>query len=158
MVENLSGNGTMAPGQSVSFGFQGKPGDAKAGLTGWVFNGVPLPSSPAATSLSAMATFTVTSQSRSGFVATVRITNMGTVPIGGWALQFAFSPRITSTTSAVIVRHIGQLHVIRDDGYNGVVAPGGSVSFQIRGSDCKLQSGPVDYVLDGLPISGNTIL
>ena len=53
VVENLSGNGTMAPGQSVSFGFQGKPGDAKAGLTGWVFNGVPLPSSPAATTHSA---------------------------------------------------------------------------------------------------------
>ena len=105
-----------------------------------------------------MATFTVTSQSRSGFVATVRITNTGTVPIGGWALQFEFSPKITSTTSAVIVRHIGQLYVIRDDGYNGVVAPGGSVSFQIRGSNRKLQSGPVDYVLDGLPISGNTIL
>ena len=157
-VRNVSGNGTIAPGQSVSFGFQGKPGRAQAGPTGWILNGASLPPSPPAPTLRASAAFTLTRQSRSGFVATVSITNTGAVPVGGWALQFNFLPTITATTSAAIIRHIGQLYVIRDNGLDGVIAPGGSVSFQLRGPNRKLRSGPVHYVLDGVPINGTTIL
>ena len=86
--------------------------------------------------------------------ATVTIANMGTVPIGGWALQFNFKPRITSITNAAIVRHTGPVYVIRDAGYDGVISPGGSVSFQLRGSQRRLRSGPVKYRLDGVPIGG----
>jgi len=84
--------------------------------------------------------------------------NAGASPIGGWALQFNFSTSVTSTTNAAIVRHIGRLYVIRDNGLDGVIAPGGSVSFGLRGPNRKLRSGPVHYVLDGVPISGTTIL
>lgn len=104
------------------------------------------------------ATFTVAAQSKSGFTATVTITNMGTVPIGGWALQFKFSPKISVTNNAAIVRHTGSLYVIRDAGSDGVIDPGMSVSFQLRGTKRKLRSGPVDYWLDGVSISGSTTL
>ena len=106
----------------------------------------------------ATATFTVTGQSKSGDTATVTITNMGTVPIGGWALQFKFSPKITLMNNAAIVRHEGALYVIRDAGYDGVIDPGTSVSFQLRGTRRMFRSGPAHYWLDGVPISGNTIL
>lgn len=153
VVENVSYNGSILPGQSVSFGFQGKPGHAQAGPTNWVLDGVPLPPSPQAPTLSATATFTLTAQSKSGFTASVTITNMGTVPIGGWALQFNFSPKISLMNNAAIVRHVGALYVIRDAGYDGVIDPGKSVSFQLRDTQRKLRSGPVKYWLDGVPIS-----
>jgi len=158
VVENASDNRSIPPGQSVSFGFQGKPGRAQAGPTNWVLDGVPLPPSPPAPTLSATATFTLTAESKSGFTASVTITDMGTVPIGGWALQFNFSPTISSMNNAAIVRHVGALYVIRDAVHDGVIDPGKSVTFQLRGTQRKLRSGPVKYWLDGVPISGNTIL
>ena len=54
------------------------------------------------------------------------------MPIGGWALQFKFSPKISLKNNAAIVRHDGAVYVIRDAGYNGVIDPGKSVSFQLR--------------------------
>jgi alpha-L-arabinofuranosidase len=156
-IDGTSSDTTIAPGQSVSFGFQGKPGRHPTGPSSIRLNGVALPLSPSAGALSARATFAVTSQSKSGFGATITITNMGTVPIGGWALQFNFTPRITSVTNAAIVRRAGLVYVIRDAGYDGVIAPDASVSFQLRGSQRKLRSGPVKYWLDGMPISGITL-
>jgi len=158
VVQNASYNGSIAPGQSVSFGFEGKPGRAQAGPTNWVLNGVSLPAAPQAPTPSATATFTLTAQSTSGFAASITITNMGTVPIGGWALQFNFSPKISSVSNAAIVRHVGASYLIRDAGYDGVIDPGKSVSFQLKGAQRKLRSGPVKYSLDGVAISGNTIL
>jgi len=157
-VANVSDDRTIAPGQSVSFGFQGRPGHAQGGPTGYIFNGVALPPpSTLAGKLKATATFTVTSQTESGFAATVTLTNTGTTTFGGWALQFDFAPPITSISNAAIARHAGPVYVIRDLGSNGVIAPGGRVKFQVRGSQQKLKSRPTGYVLDGVPISGSTI-
>jgi hypothetical protein len=62
------------------------------------------------------------------------------------------------TAQAAIVRHSGAVYVIRDASYDGVINPGRSVSFQLRGTGRKLRSGPVKYWLDSVPISGSTIL
>ena len=157
-VHNLSDNGSIAPGQSLSFGFQGKPGRARAGPTNWILNDKPLTASARAPTPSAKATFTLTGQSKSGFAASVTITDIGAVPIGGWALQFNFSPKISWMSNAAIVRHVGARYVIRDAGYDGVIDPGKSVSFQFKGSQRKLRSGPVKYWLDGVPIGGKESL
>ena len=69
--------------------------------------------------------------------------------------QFNYSPRITSVSGAAIVRHVGPVYVFRDAGYDGVIAPGASVSFRFKSSQQKLRSGPVKYSLDGIPISAS---
>ena len=120
VIMNAAYNGTIAPGQSVSFGVLGKPGRALTGPTTLVLNGVPLRLSPDAPAPVATMTFMVTGQSKNGDTATVTITNMGTVPIGGWALQFKFSPKITLMNNAAIVRHEVQLSAIRDAGADRV--------------------------------------
>ena len=158
VVTSASYNASILPGQSVSFGFEGKPGHAQAGPTKWVLNGVPVAAAPQGPAPSAAATFSLIAQSRRGFAASVTITNMGTTAIGGWALQFTFSHRILVMNNAMIVRHSGALYVIRDTGYDGVIEPGQSVSFPLRGTKRKLRSGPSRYLLDGVPIHGDTIL
>jgi Cellulose binding domain len=154
-IESDVYDAVIAPGQSVSFGFQAKPGRASAGPTDIVLNGVSLPLSPPGGQLTAAATFAVTGQSRSGIEATVAVTNMGTIPIGGWVLQFNYAPRITSVSGAAIVRHVGPVYLVRDAGYDGVIAPGASVSFRFKSSQRKLRSMPVEYSLDGVQISSS---
>ena len=41
-IQNASYDGTIAPGQTVSFGFQGAPGNVQGGPTGYVLNGTPI--------------------------------------------------------------------------------------------------------------------
>lgn len=143
---------------ALSFGFLGKPGRTGAGPTKLVLNGVPVTLSPEVPAPSATASFSVTGQSKRGLTASITIANMGAVPIGGRALQFKFPPRISLMDGAAIVRHSCAIYVIGNAGYNGVIEPGKSVSFQLRGTGRKYRSGPVDYSLDGVSISGNTIL
>ncbi len=145
-------NGTIPPDASVSFGFQGKRGHGRPGPTDITLNGVPMPS-PQFPAVSATAAYTLTSQSRHGFGASITVTNTGTATIGGWTLQFEFAPRITSIRGAAVARRAGSRYVIRDAGYNGLIAPGQSVSFQLKGTRRKLVSSPVNYVLDGVPIA-----
>ena len=93
VIKNANSSGPIAPGQSVSFGFLGKPGRAGAGPANLVLNGVPVTLSPQAPAPLATANFSVIGQSKRGLTASITITNMGAVPIGGWALQFKFSPK-----------------------------------------------------------------
>jgi hypothetical protein len=77
---------------------------------------------------------------------------MGTIPIGGWALQFNFAPKISVTGGASIARHSGSTYIVRDIGTNGLIAPGASASFSLKVARGKFKSGPGKYVLDGIAI------
>ena len=152
LVRNEPSSGSIAPGESVSFGFQGKPGRAGAGPTNYVFDGVVLPTpAPSPESPRATTQFVVASESRKSFAATLLITNTGVAPIGGWALQFNFAARITSTGGAAIARHAGSRYVLRDVGSDAVIAPGQSVRVTLKGAKRKRVSAPTVVLLDGVP-------
>jgi hypothetical protein len=146
----------IEPDESVSFGFEGKPGRAKAGPTNYVLNGVDLAAAPAQLP-TALATFQWMVQPRNRFAASVTVTDTGLAPIGGWVLQFNFGGKIRSVRDAAIIRHTGTRYVVRDLGTNGVIGPGQSMSFMLKGQGRKRMSTPSEYVLDGVPIVGNTI-
>ncbi len=153
LVRNEPSSGSIAPGQSTSFGFQGKPGRTAAVPTNYMFDGMALPQPAApAESPSATAQFVVTSKSRKTFTATLSITNIGAAPIGGWALQFNFAGSITSIGGAAVAQHAGSRYVIRDLGTNGVIAPGQSVRVTFKGPKRKRIAAPTTYLLDGVPI------
>lgn len=158
VVEGAGDDSSIAPGQSVSFSFMGTPGRGAAGPSQIELNGVALSLALSAQPLSARASFVENGGSKRSFGGTVTIENLGTVPIGGWVLQFDFASRITSVTNAAIVRHTGSNYVIRNTGYDGVIAPGASLSFQLRGSARRLRSAPTKYRLNGKPIAGGAEL
>jgi hypothetical protein len=151
-IQSDSFDADIAPGGSESFGFQGAPGRAQSGPSGLILNGVPIALSAAGGSLNARASFEVTSQSKSGYTGSITIVNMGTIPIGGWALQFNFAPKISVTGGASIARHSGSTYIVRDIGTNGLIAPGASASFSLKVARGKFKSGPGKYVLDGIAI------
>jgi hypothetical protein len=154
-IEGVGNDASISPGQSISFGFTGKRGRSAAGPSQIKLNAVALPLSSSGPPVSAHATFALNRGPKGTFNGTVAIDNTGTIPIFGWVLQFGFAPRITSVANAAIVRHTGSTYVIRNAGYDDVIAPGASVSFQLNGLARKLRPKPIRFRLNGLPIAGS---
>ena len=69
-IQNASYDGTIAPGQTVSFGFQGTPGHVQGGPTNYVLNGTPI----GATALPSLAIANATSAEVVGGKATMNFT------------------------------------------------------------------------------------
>jgi cellulase/cellobiase CelA1 len=152
VIQNASYDGTIAPGQAVSFGFQGTPGHAFTPPTNYILNGVAVgtPPPPLPTPLKAAVTFTDVNDWGTGFTGSITITNTGTTAIQGWTLQFDFGASITSIWNANLLSQSGTAFTIQDAGYNETIAPGQSVTFGFNGSPGHVVSGPTNYVLNGV--------
>jgi hypothetical protein len=153
VIHNAGYNSTIAPGQSVSFGFLGSPGGIWAAPTNYLLNGVPITSgSPPSGTLAETASFADTDDWGSGFIGNVTITNSGTSPIAGWTLSFDFAVSISSIWNATLVSQTGWQYVISDAGYNAVIAPGQSVTIGFNASPGHPTSVATNYVLNGVKI------
>jgi endo-1,4-beta-xylanase len=85
-----------------------------------------------------------------GLTESVTITNTGTAPINGWSLAFTLAggQTITSAWNAAISPGSGQV-TAKNLGYNGSVAPGGSVSFGFQANHTGTTTAPGDFTLNG---------
>jgi aryl-phospho-beta-D-glucosidase BglC (GH1 family) len=90
----------------------------------------------------------------SGFTGAITLTNNGTQAINGWDLQFDFPPTLTQIWNAQMVGQGNGHCEVRDAGYDATIAPGQSVSFGFVGGPGGLTGGPTNYVLNGVPLSG----
>ncbi|MGO9924208.1 MAG: cellulose binding domain-containing protein [Isosphaeraceae bacterium] len=153
VIDNAGYNSTIAPGQSVSFGFLGSPGGIPASPTNYVLNGAPVnSSSPPSGPLAATVSFADVNDWGSGFTGNITITNTGTTPIEGWTLSFDFAVSISSIWNATLVSQIGAQYVISDAGYNAIIQPGQSVTIGFNASPGHPSAGPTNYVLNGVKI------
>ncbi len=153
VIDNAGYNSTIAPGQSVSFGFLGSPGGVPASPTNYVLNGAPVnSSSPPSGPLAATVSFADVNDWGSGFTGNITITNTGTTPIEGWTLSFDFAVSISSIWNATLVSQIGAQYVISDAGYNAIIQPGQSVTIGFNASPGHPSAGPTNYVLNGVKI------
>src|SRR5262249_55748889 len=109
-----------------------------------------------ATSPSSTAVFSVVNDWGSGFTGSLAITNGGTSAINGWTLQFDFAPNITQIWNAQIVSHTGTHYVIKDAGYNATIGAGQTTTFGFNGAPGHVTSGPTNYVLNGVALSGGS--
>jgi serine/threonine protein kinase len=95
--------------------------------------------------------YRVSSQWQNGFVASITITNTGTIPIQGWTLTFSFSAgqKISNGWNGYFQQNGSQASVTNDSS-NTDIAPGGSASPGFRGS-CKQQNpAPTSFTLNGV--------
>ncbi len=153
VIDNAGYNSSIAPGQSVSFGFLGSPGGIPAAPTNYLLNGAPIQSgSPPAGALSATVSFADVDDWGTGFTGNLTITNTGTTPIDGWTLSFDFAVSISSIWNATLVSQSGSQFVISDAGYNAVIAPGQSVTIGFNAAPGHPASGPTNYVLNGVDV------
>jgi chitinase len=160
VISNAGYNATIAPSQSVSFGFNGSAGNVKSGPTNWSLVSNTSDNNPppaGSTVTNASASFTVTNDWGSGFGGQITVKNNQSTPITDWSLAFDFDRSIDSIWNAKILSHVGNHYVITNPGYNATIAAGGSVSFGFNGSAGGVKAGPSDFVLNGVPISGGSV-
>jgi endoglucanase len=86
-----------------------------------------------------------------GFTATVTITNTGTTPINAWSLvwPFANGQRVTQVWAATVTQPATQV-TATNAGWNGLIPPGGSVSFGFNGTHTGSNPRPTSFALNGV--------
>ncbi|MFO0958282.1 MAG: cellulose binding domain-containing protein [Isosphaeraceae bacterium] len=142
LVQDLGWNATIAPGQSVSFGFTANRNGTYIDPTNFVLNGSPLVPPPPSGVFDLSATYQVTNDWRTGFQGNVTLGNTGTLPIVGWTMEFTFAANITQIWGATILSHVGNRYIVGDAGWNANIAPGGTINFGFIASRADGTSGP----------------
>ena len=118
--------------------------------TGTIVDTIPPP-----TTISATASFEVTSDWGSGFGGQITITNNQSTPINNWQLAFTWDRAITSIWDATSAR-TGNQYLIMNAGWNATIPAGGSVSFGFNGSPGNVGTDvPTNYVLNGDALGAN---
>ncbi|MBC9713158.1 glycoside hydrolase family 9 protein [Streptomyces sp. TRM66268-LWL] len=89
-----------------------------------------------------------------GFTATVTVKNTGTSAVSGWTLawNFAGDQQIGNAWNAAVSQS-GTGVTAKDLGWNGTLAPGGSVSFGFQATYSGANSAPARYTLNGASCS-----
>jgi cellulase/cellobiase CelA1 len=112
-----------------------------------------VPIVPASTTPSGCkAVYTRVSEWPGGFVATVTITNTGTVPIDGWSVGFAFpgDQAVAHAWNAAVTQS-GSTVTAANLAYNRVLNPGAATSFGMQGTWHASDAPPASFQLNGRP-------
>lgn len=93
-----------------------------------------LAAAPAAHGAAGAATLAVTSTWQTGFIARFAVTNLSTVPLADWQIDFDLPPgeSISHTWNSNFTQY-GTHFVITPANWNRVIAPGGSATGGMRG-------------------------
>ena len=102
-----------------------------------------------------VASFAVTQDWGSGFQASLSLANGRTTSVNNWTLEFDYNATIGGIWDASIVNHTGNHYIIRGAGWNNDLAAGGVVSFGFLGSPGQTTAAPANYVLNGVPLTGD---
>ena len=153
VLNNAGYNSTIAPGQSVTFGFNGSSVGIPAAPTNYVLNGAPISGYvPPIGPIEATAAFADVNDWGSGFTGNITIANTGSAPIIGWTLSFTFAGTISDIWNANIVSHNGTQYVLQNVGYDTTILPGQSLTIGFNASPGHPVA-PSNYVLNGVAIT-----
>ncbi|MFF5251193.1 glycoside hydrolase family 6 protein [Streptomyces leeuwenhoekii] len=119
-----------------------------AGASGTAFAALPADSGVAA--IPCTVDYKVQNQWSTGFTAAVTVTNNGAAK-SAWQLKWSYAgnQRVTSAWNAKVTQS-GTAVTAANEGYNGQLATGGSVSFGFQGSYSGTNAIPATFTLDGV--------
>jgi len=105
---------------------------------------------PVAHAAAATATLSVTSTWQTGFIARFTITNLSTVPLTDWKLEFDLpvGESVLHTWNSKIAQS-GTHYILTPANWNRIIAPGGSATGGLRGVLTGSYSPPSNCVLNG---------
>ena len=154
MIQNAGYNSTIAPGQSVSFGFLGSPGGARSRRRTYVVNGTreqhAPPPPPPSSAPSATVAFADVNDWGTGFTGNLTITNTGTFADHRLDARVRFRGNDQLDLEREHREPVRQS--LRDPGcrLQRVIAAGQSVTIGFNASPGQPASGPTNYVLNGV--------
>lgn len=84
-----------------------------------------------------------------GMAVYLTVTNSGTTPINGWALEFPlpYGQAVISDWNTTLT-NIGDLYTASDSGYNSAIPPGGSITLGYLASHTDDRSAPGRFLLN----------
>ena len=94
--------------------------------------------------------FSVVNEWGNGFTGNIKITNNGNQPMNGWELELNATFDIEHIWNGSIESHEGNKYVIKDVGWNALIAPGASVEFGFNGSN----SDDINLAVDNVELNG----
>lgn len=153
VVQNVGFNKDINPGQSVVIGFVA---GSEAKPSNFAFQDQGTSGTTGGTTAAGVQ-FAITNDWGTGFQAGITLTNQGATTLTGWTLEFDFPYSIDSIWNAKIISHQGNHYVIGNESWDGVIAPGQSVSFGFTGSPGHVGSQPTSYKLNGVAIGPQTL-
>jgi hypothetical protein len=87
-----------------------------------------------------------------GFVAQITIANTGAAAVSGWTLAFTFpGDQVVTNAWNATVSQSGATVTATNLSYNGMIAPGASVSFGFQGTWRTSDASPTAFTLNGAP-------
>ena len=98
------------------------------------------------------ASLTIASDWGDGFVGKIDLTNTTSSVYTSWELGFDFPYNITSIWSAKIKSHSGNHYVIENEGWNGALPPGSTISFGFQGSPGNITQTITNVTVNGISI------
>ena len=91
----------------------------------------------------------------SGFTGELKLTNRTDEAWEGWEVEFDWEHNLTQFWSSKLVSHSGQHYVVKNESWNGIVEPGGSVTFGFSGNPGNVVTSPRNITINGQNAGGN---
>jgi len=143
IITGDSWNSFIEPGGTVSFGFNGSPGNVKVLPSAYTLKAEGSGSgSGTSTSGSTTVTYTTTSDWGSGFNGELKVKNTGSAAITGWSMEFDFDKTISGMWNAKVSSHQGTHYVVVPESYSAAIAAGSEISVGFSGSPGNVTAGP----------------
>ncbi|MCF8533937.1 MAG: cellulase family glycosylhydrolase [Reyranella sp.] len=100
--------------------------------------------------------YTVVSNWGSGFTAEMKV-GAGSAGLHGWTVEFNSTANITSLWNAVIVSHVGDHYVIRNETWNGEVAAGKNASFGFQATSGSGGTAASGFIINGVAVGTDPV-
>ncbi|MHC9541107.1 MAG: cellulose binding domain-containing protein [Vulcanimicrobiota bacterium] len=142
IITGDSWNSYIEPGGTVSFGFNGSPGNVKVLPSTYTLKAEAPSGSGTTTSGSTSVTYTTTSDWGSGFNGELKVKNTGTAAITGWSMEFDFDKSISGMWNAKISSHQGSHYMVNPESYTTTIAAGVEISIGFSGTPGNVTQGP----------------
>ena len=160
-AQDAGWNATLAPGASITLGFNGGAGGPLVPPTTVLLNGVASGGTPPPMPPIFDTSFQILNDWGSGFQAEIEITNLGTNPIAGWTLEFSLPRAIVSLWDGNYAGSVGDVHTVDNAAWNAQILPGESVTIGFNGVTGGLTEAPAGILLNGyaaIPEPGTAVL
>ena len=145
VIKHPAWSDTIRAGESVQFGFIGTPGGVSSPPTTFTVYGddapPPPPPPPPPPANSTRVTFARTTDWGSGYNAEIVIHAPSSSGLNGWRLEFDLPDAISGLWNGVMTSPSPRHYVVRNESWNGTIAPGGSVAIGF-GASVGASSGP----------------
>ena len=97
--------------------------------------------------------YTTTDDWGSGFNGEITLTNRGDEAWSDWRLEFEWSHEVSQVWNGVLVDQADGRYVIENEFWNGVVAPGKSVTMGLGGSPGNVTTMPSNVYVNGMAVA-----